>query len=300
MSERPSLAWVRDRLVPRDQATVSIDDFAVRYGAACFETMLARNGMVFRLEPHLARLAYGLRAMGAEPPSGDLLRRAIDETLRANALSDASLRLEVSVGAGHTPDLDAATEPLVTLTVGPLTLPPDPPRLRITSVRLDEHQPMRGAKTANFLTYLLARREARGSGADDALLLNHAGDVAEAATSNVFLLLRDVLVTPAAEAGPISGITRAAVIDVARAIGIPVEERRVTLHDLTRAEAVLLTNSIVGILPVASVEGERPFSPEAVDWRPVSTLPSAVARLSAEYEALVADECGLARRGDTA
>ncbi len=297
MSTPPSMAWVRDRLVPREQATISIDDFGFRYGAACFETMLARNGVVFRLEPHLARLAYGLREMGAEPPPGDLLRRAIDETLRANDLVDASLRLEVSVGAGHTPDLDAATEPLVTLTAGPLTLPPEPPRLRITSVRLDERQPLRGAKTANFLTYLLARREARGTGADDALLLNHAGDVTEAATSNVFLLRHDALVTTAPEAGPISGITRAAVIEVARAIGIPVEERRVTLHDLTRADAVLLTNSIVGILPAASVEGERPASPEAVDWRPASTLPHTVARLSAEYEALVADECGLARRG---
>lgn len=289
------MAWVGDRIVPRAEASVPLDDFAVRYGAACFETMLARNGVVFRLEAHLARLAHGLRGMGAEPPASDVVRTAIQATLDANGLVNASLRLEVSAGSGHTPDLDAATGPLLTLTAGPLTLPPEPPRLRIVSVRLDERRPLHEAKTANFLTYLIARREARHAGADDALLLNHAGDVAEAATSNVFILLRDVLVTPDSDAGPISGITRTAVIEVARSLAIPVEERRVTLHDLGRADAVLLTNSIAGIMPVAAVVGDRPASPEPVDWHPPATPPQAIARLSAEYEALVAEECGLAR-----
>lgn len=290
------MAWVGDRIVPRAEATVPLDDFAVRYGAACFETMLVRNRAVFRLEAHLVRLAYGLRGMGADPPSTEDVHTAIEATLAANGLVNASLRLEVSVGSGHTPDLDAVRAPLLTLTASPLTLP-EPPRLRIVSVRLDEHRPLLGAKTANFLTYLLARREARHAGADDALLLNQAGDVAEAATSNVFILLRDILVTPDTDAGPISGITRAAVIEVARSLAIPVEERRVTLHDLGRADAVLLTNSIAGILPVAAVGGDRPASPEPVDWRPSTTPLRVVARLSAGYEALVAEECGLARRG---
>lgn len=297
MSTQPPMAWVGDRIVPRAEAMVPLDDFAVRYGAACFETMLVRNRAVFRLEAHLARLAYGLRGMGADPPSTEDVRTAIEATLAANGLVNASLRLEVSAGSGHTPDLDAVTAPLLTLTASPLTLPPEPPRLRIVSVRLDEHRPLHGAKTANFLTYLLARREARHAGADDALLLNQSGDVAEAATSNVFILLRDILVTPDTDAGPISGITRAAVIEVARSLAIPVEERRVTLHDLGRADAVLLTSSIAGILPVAAVEGDRPASPEPVDWRPSAMPLRVIARLSAEYEALVAEECGLARPG---
>ena len=291
------MAWVRDRIVPRAEAMLPLDDFAVRYGAACFETMLARNGMVFRLDSHYHRLAAGLRGMGVEPPSRQLVREAVDATLAANGLTDGSLRLEVSAGSGHTPDLDAASEPLLTVTAGLLTAPGAPPRLRIVSVRVDEWRPLAEAKTANFLGYLLARREARQAGADDALLLNHEDEVAEAATSNVFLVMKDVVVTPEPAAGAIAGITRAAVIEVAHSIALPVEERRVTLRDLGRAEAVLLTSSVAGILPVAGIEGEPPASPRRVDWRPASPPSPFAARLRAEYEALVASECGLARPG---
>lgn len=297
MSAAPPMAWVRDRIVPRAEAVVPLDDFAVRYGAACFETMLARNGVVFRLDDHYRRLVAGLRGMGAVPPSRQLVQEAVDATLAANGLTDGSLRLEVSAGSGHTPDLDVASEPLLTVTAGPLTMPGAPPRLRIVSVRLDGRRPLAEAKTANFLGYLLARREARQAGADDALLLNHEDEVAEAATSNIFLVLRDVLVTPEPAAGAIAGITRAAVIEVAHSAALPVEERRVTLHDLARADAVLLTSSVVGILPVARIEGEPPASPHRVDWRPPARPSPLAARLHAEYEALVASECGLAASG---
>ena len=80
-SSETSMAWVGDRLVRRAQATVPLDDFAARYGAACFETMLVRNGRVFRLSAHLDRLAFGLRGMGMEPPPSEAITAAIDATL---------------------------------------------------------------------------------------------------------------------------------------------------------------------------------------------------------------------------
>lgn len=291
------MAWIADRLVPRDGATVPLDDFAARYGAACFETMLVRHGRVFRLAAHLGRLALGLRGMGVEPPSAEAVCAAIDATLSANGLRSASLRLAVSAGAGHAPDLDAAYAPLMTLTADPLPSPPVSPRLRVVSVRLDEHRPLREAKTANFLPYLLARREARQSGADDALLLNHAGDVAEAATANLFALIDGVLVTPALESGPIPGVTRAALIEVAHTLSLPVVERRIAPGDLVRAEAVLLTSSIAGPVSVAGIEGTPPASPVAIEWRPLALEPPGVARLRAAYEALVERECAVAGPG---
>ena len=294
-SSQPSTAWVGDRLVPRDEATVPLDDFATRYGAAMFETMLARHGRVFRLQAHFDRLARGLRGMGVEPPPFEAVRAAIDATLAANGLRDASLRLVVSAGSGRAPNLEAAHDPLMTLTADPLpTSAPSAPRLRVVSVRLDEHRPLRDAKTANFLTYLLARREARLGGADDALLLNHAGDVAEAATANLFVLLEGTLVTPPIEAGPIAGITRAAVIEVARTLDVLVVERRVMLTDLARVEAVLLTSSIAGPTAAASIEGAPPASPAAIAWHAPTSEPTVVVRLREAYLALVERECAVA------
>ncbi len=289
------MAWVGDRLVPRDEATVPLDDFGARYGAACFETMLARGGIVFRLDAHLDRLVLGLRGMGVDPPTAGIVRKAIEATLAANGLRDASLRLVVSAGSGYRPDLDAVSSPLMTLTADPLPPPPRPPRLRVVSIRLDERRPLREAKTANFLPYLLARREARQAGAVDALLLNHAGDVAEAATANIFALVDDILVTPAIESGPLAGITRAALIEVARTLSIPVAERRIPLEDIARAEAVVLTSSIAGVVPVASVEAAPPASPMTLAWRAPAAHP-VVERLRAAYEARVMRECGVAAR----
>lgn len=294
MTRPPSVAWVGGRLVPRDLATVPLDDFGVRYGAACFETMLARNGRVFRLAAHLDRLAFGLRGLGLEPPPSAEIDAAIGATLAANGLQDASLRLVVSAGSGHAPNLEFAHSPLMTITADPLPGVPAAPRLRIVSVRLDEQRPLLGAKTANFLPYLVARREARLAGADDALLLNHAGEVAEAATANLFAVIDGILVTPSPESGAIAGITRAALIEVARALDIAVTERPILPDELAEAEALLITSSIVGPVAVASVEGAPPASPVLLDWRAPAPEPPLVATLRQGYRALIERECVVA------
>ncbi len=288
------MAWVHDRVIPRESASVSIDDFSTRYGAACFETMLARNGRVFRLDAHLDRLHAGLAEMGVQPPERWRVDEAITVTLDANRLRDASLRLVVTAGSGRSPNLEAAHGPLMTLTADPLPVAPSPPRLRVVSVRLDERRPLLGAKTANFLTYLLARREARLAGADDALLLNHAGDVAEAGTSNLLALIDGTLITPPSESGAIAGITRAALIEIARGIALSTAERRISLADLSRADAVLLTSSIAGIVLAASITGFPPASPIEVDWRASVAEPTPVVRLREAYQALVDLECAVA------
>ena len=280
-------AWVDGAVVPREDARVSIDDFAVRYGAACFETMLARNGRVFRLDAHLDRLDAGLRAMAVEPPARVLLERAVRETLDANALTEASVRLTVTAGIGHAPDLARAVAPAVLVTADALPPPPAPPRLRVVATRIDARRPLAAAKTAQFLPYLLARAEARAAGADDALLLNHDGAIVEAATANVFLLRSGGLETPPLTDGPLPGITRDVVIEVAHDLGMPVVERRLTLADLALAEAVLLTSSVAGIVAAASVQATRPEAPGNLDWHARDPHPEAIARLLAGYDAIV-------------
>ena len=280
-------AWVDGAVVPREEARISIDDFAVRYGAACFETMLARGGSVFRLDAHLDRLAAGLRAMGVAPPERAALADAVEATLSANALTEASVRLTVTAGRGHAPDLARASTPGVIVTADPLPPPPAPSRLHVVATRIDARRPLAAAKTAQFLPYLLARAEARAAGADDALLLNHDGAIVEAATANVFLLRAGGLETPPLTDGPLPGVTRAVVIEVARSLGMPVVERSLGLSDLALAEAVLLTSSVAGIIPAASVLAARPEAPANLDWHAREPAPAALAALTQAYDRVI-------------
>ncbi|MBI3922657.1 MAG: aminotransferase class IV family protein, partial [Armatimonadetes bacterium] len=128
-------------------------------------------------------------------------------------------------------------------------------RAVITSARRNETSPLSRIKSLNFLDKLLARRGARSAGAEEALFLNVEGNVAEAAASNVFLVLGGQLVTPDLSSGLLPGITRAAVIEVGGRLGLQVEERAVSLAELRDADEAFLTNSVVELLPLVSVEG---------------------------------------------
>lgn len=284
------MAWVNGATVPRDEARVSIDDFGFRYGVACFETMLARHGRVFRLEAHLDRLERGLQGLRATPPPRDLLHRAVGETLAANGLEEASVRLTVTPGNGHAPDLDVASGPNIAVTADPIGPAPAPARLRVSTVRVDQRRSLRSAKHAQFLPYLLARAEAHDAGADDALMLDRAGRIAEGATANVFLVQGQRLVTPSLESGALPGVTRAVVLELAQRLAIVAVEEDVTPSDLGRASAVFLTSSVVGLRPVASIEGAPPAC-DPVSWRAPEAPHPLVERLQKEYEALVEREC---------
>ena len=280
----PRIAWVDGDLVPRDEARVSIDDFGFRYGLACFETMLAKNGKVFRLSEHLDRLEGSLALFRAAAPARTMLRRAITATLKANALDDASVRLSVTPGLGTRPALPATGTPTVVITVDEVGPPPDPARLWVSSVRLDASRPWRGAKMAHFAPYLLARAEAMERGLDDGLLLDQRGHMAEAATSNAFFSINGVLITPPLSDGPLPGVTRAAVLEVAAGLKIATREATVTLHDLQRVDAAFLTSSIAGLTPVRSIGWEDGGQRHL--WQPSGDT-SLVATLQEAYERLV-------------
>ncbi len=291
MSAPGPLAWLDGRVLPRSEARVSIDDFGVRYGAAAFETMFARHGCVFRLDRHLDRLEGALALMGVAAPPREYLAGGIDALLEASGLRDAAVRLTVTAGSGRGPDLGAASTPAVFVTADPLSAPPGPARLAVSSVRLDERRPWREAKVSQFLPYLLARREAREQGADDALMLNHQEEVAEAATANFFLLMDHALVTPALECGPLPGITRDAVLEVARAERIPVSEASFGLEALMGASAAFLTSSL-GIREVAEVQASAGDGGVGVDWAASEPDHPVLRRVRRAYDALVVRECG--------
>ncbi len=277
-----STVWLNGKLVPRSAASIPVDDLGFLYGAACFETMRAAGGAIFRLGRHIRRLEAGLDAMGVHAPGRATLTGAVRETLEANGLvggsTEARVRLTVSAGPGNgRPDLAAASAPTVLITAEPLPAPPGPARLAVVTQRLDEQRPLREAKTANYLTLLLALREARAAGCDDALLINHRGHVAEAATANLFAVAVGTLVTPPLDDGPLPGITREAVLECAAAIELPAVERSQTLEQLLEASELFITNSVVGVRPVRAVDGR--WSARACPGPVTSALDAAYRRL---------------------
>ena len=283
-----SRVWVDGALVEREHATVSIDDLGFLYGAGCFETMRAYGGVVFRMEQHFARLERGFAGLGLAAPSRVGMREAIEATLAANGLStggggDARIRLTATPGRGAgRPDLRTAEQPTVIVVAEDAPAAPPPARIVVASQRVDPGRPLATAKATSYLVSLLALAEARAAGGDEALLLDPAGAVAEAATSNVFLVTDGQLVTPQLASGALPGVTRAAVIECASNLGIPLREERVPREAVERADEVFVTNSIVGIRPVASVS---PW------WSGVHVPGPVTTRLAEAYEALVRREC---------
>jgi branched-chain amino acid aminotransferase len=290
-------AWVNGRVLPRGEAAIPVDDFAFRFGAAAFETMLALNGRVFRLDSHFDRLDGAVRLMRGTPPSRNLLANAIQEALHANHLDGegarASVRLSVSAGVAHVPDLRLAQDPTVVVTVDAVGDAGPRARLAIAGVRIDHRRAWRASKMAQFLPYLLAREEAREQGADDALLLNTDDHVAEVATSNIFFVVDGRLVTPSLESGPLPGVTRAVIIDLARSLGESVIEAEVTLEQVLVAEAAFATNSISGAFALTELVGVPPASPQAIrlTFDPQHPL---IRRIATAYDATVVRECGAA------
>lgn len=292
----PGFAWVNGRVLPRDEAAIAVDDFAFRFGAAAFETMLALNGRVFRLERHIERLEGAVRLMRGSPPAREILAEAIREALEANGLGGigarASVRLSVSAGVAHVPELRRAQAPTIVVTADAVGDTAPRTRLAIAAVRIDHRRAWRTSKMAQFLPYLLAREEAREQGADDALLLNTDDHVAEVATSNIFFVIDGRLVTPSLESGPLPGVTRAVVIELARELDVPVIEAVVTLGEVLVAEAAFATNSVSGVVPLMELAGTPPASPQElrVEFEPRHPL---IERIDAAYQATVIRECGV-------
>ncbi|WP_440990968.1 aminotransferase class IV [Haloarchaeobius baliensis] len=252
-------------LVPAESATVNVRDRGFQYGDAAFETMRAYGGPVFELDAHLDRLAATCDALSLDHGlDDDDLRGRIDETLAANDLADAYVKLSVTRGIQPgTLTAQPEVDPTVVVIVKKL------PRGGVDSKPVwDGHAVVQttktrkppanalppGAKTHNYLNGILARNELV-AGSDEALLRDADGFVAEGAASNLFFVTDSGLHTPTAELPLLPGITRSVVIDLAREEGIPVLQGRYEPSEVRKADEVFLTNTTWELRPVATVDG---------------------------------------------
>ncbi len=280
--------WMNGELVTPEDARVSVYDHGLLYGDGLFEGLRIANRRVFRLEMHLARLAQGALLLGLELPGGvEGIRAAVAAAVAAHAESGGYARLVVTRGEGPLGvDPTRCARATVFCIVDRLSL--FPPEKRTTGIELVTAKVRRPpldvldprVKSLNYLNNALAKLEARRRDADDALLLNARGTIAEAAVANVFALRQGELCTPPLTDGALDGVTRRTVLELARGLGIPSREVSLGHYELVSAEEVFLTGTGAGLVPVRAVDG----LPVGRSARPV------LERLTAAYQTRVAEE----------
>jgi branched-chain amino acid aminotransferase len=263
--------YVNGRIVSKDDAVVSVFDHGFLYGDGVFEGIRVYDGRIFRLEEHLDRLYASAKTIMLEIPlDRDAFRAALVETVRASGLRDAYVRPVVSRGVGDLGiDPRKCPQPTVVIIVDAIRLYPAEAyarglRMVTASVRRPAPDALNGrVKSLNYLNNILARLEANRAGVDEALMLTADGYVCECSADNVFIVTGGQVLTPAAHLGLLQGITRDAVLDLAREAGLPAAERVFTLHDVYTADECFLTGTGAEIAPVVEVDG-RPIG----DGRP--------------------------------
>jgi len=257
---REETVYLNGSLVPRSQARVSVFDYGFLYGYALFETMRAYNGRIFLLERHLKRLRDSAATIGLGSRLAEVdLGKACNDTLKANNLPDARLRLTVSRGeAGSFPGPDTDAVPTVLVTATSYQGLSDRIynegfKVGISSLRRCSRTPLSRLKSANYLVSVLAKRETEAAGLDESLLLNERDLITEGSISNVFFVGRSGLVTPPVDSGILPGITRGVVLELARNLKINASEIDIKIADLAQFNEAFLTNSIMEIMPLVEV-----------------------------------------------
>ncbi|MEW6441762.1 MAG: aminotransferase class IV [bacterium] len=252
------------RIVPEEQAFISPLDRGFLYGDGLFETLKARRDRIFFLDRHLARLERDCLFLGISFPAGLDYRGLILELLERNRIrGDGAVKIHVTRGRHEgLLYLHESPSPTVTILASPYqAAAPDKWEQGLSvSVETDIRQnPSSGlcqAKTLNYLFYLLLRTRARAKGFEDAVILNHDGDVCECTASNLFAFRGGRLQTPEVTCGLLPGVLRETLIECMAEAGEPVVEARLSTEELLESAEVFVTNSLAEVLPVGRIDGK--------------------------------------------
>jgi branched-chain amino acid aminotransferase len=255
--------YIDGKFYPEASARVSVLDHGLLYGDGIFEGIRFYNGRVFRLEEHLDRLWDSARSICLEiPMTMGEMTEAVLETIRQNHLRDGYIRLLVTRGVGNLGlNPVQCKHPSVIIIAATIALYHENIyRKGLTIVTCATRRTSPAAlnpavKSLNYLNNVMARIEANLAGADEALMLNDAGLVAECTADNVFIIKRGQIFTPPITAGALRGITRSIVFEIAAELGIKIMEADITRHDVFIADECFLTGTAAEIVPVAKADG---------------------------------------------
>ncbi len=270
--------WINGQFCDSDQAKVGFFDAGFQHGVGLFESMRAVDGVVFRPLAHLQRMhASALALRLVERLNIEAIAEAIDLTLKRNALRDARVRVTLTGGdlnllarAREGSD-EGAMHPTISIVAQPPTPYPSEMftkgvRVMVAEGRANPWDPMAGHKTLSYWPRLLALQQAAGFGCGEALWFDVSNTLASGCVSNVFIVREGVLRTPVARGDSVPstvpgaalpGVTRAFVLEAARARDCEVRIERLTVDDVLSADECFLTNSSWGVLPVTHFEQEE-------------------------------------------
>ena len=261
MIEMSSIVYLNGRFVAQDNANLSTMDRGFTLSDGLFETMVASDDRIFRLNDHLNRLQKGAAILWMQLPLIDELIHVIGETSRLNGFSYSVVRLTVTRGidSGRGLDVTRGISPSVVVRVTPWHGLSDQlnqgRHLVFSDIRRNDLSPLSTIKSLSYVENVVARLEAHSVGADDALLLNTQGFLAGATSSNVFAVIDGELITPSENEGILPGIARRTVLEEAIHLGIVAKELPLTQEAIANADEVFLTNVVTGIAPVISLSG---------------------------------------------
>jgi len=258
------VVYLNGQFVPQDEAKVSIFDHGYLFGDGIFETLRSYDGVIFKLRQHLKRLFDSARYMGMDlsTSKGDLEKLSY-EALERNSLKEAYLRITVSRGVGGRGiDPDQCKRPTLSIIVKELPryqaeCYTSGIRTKIVSIRKFADDSLSSqVKGCNYQTNILAKIELNQHGMIEGFLLNNEGFIAEGTVSNVFIVKNGIISTPSLACGCLEGITRNTVIDLAEhQLSLAVRQEQITRYDLYTADECFITNTIMELMPVVTVDG---------------------------------------------
>ena len=257
--------YLNGEIVPEDQAKVSVFDHGYLYGDGIFEGIRAYNGRVFMLDQHIKRLYESAKTIMLDIPlSREEMETAILETIRANELRDAYIRVVVSRGEGDL-GLDPSKCPKPTIVIIASAIQLYPEEMYETGLKLVTVPTRRNGpemvnpriKSLNYLNNIMARIEANMQDAPEAIILNSDGYVAECTGDNIFIISEDTLYTPPIYAGILKGTKREVVLEIAADMGLEVREELFTRHDVFNADECFLSGTAAEVIPVVEVDSRK-------------------------------------------
>jgi len=256
------LVYIDGKLYEKEEAKISVFDHGLLYGDGVFEGIRAYNGRVFKLDEHLDRLFRSAKFIMLNIPlTKDELTNAVIETIKANKLKDAYIRLVVTRGAGDLGlDPRKCPKPSVIIIVDNITLYPkefyeNGLELITVPTRKNIQEALSPCvKTLNYLNSIMAKIEANNAGMLEAIMLNSEGYVTECTGDNIFIVKNNTLITPPLWVGVLEGITRDTVMKIGEDMGIEVVENVLTRFDLYTANECFLTGTAAEVIPVIKID----------------------------------------------